>query len=327
MIAPVDHKALVTAPFRGEGLETLHGLADVVLDPWIDQQPMRLYNPEQLAARIEAEGADLLVVESDFVSGPVLDLPLLAIGSCRGDPNNVDVPAATAAGIPVLRAPGRNADAVAEMTVALLFAVTRWIVPADRDVRSGDPYRGGTIPYQRYRAWQNAGKTAGIVGLGAVGRAVKWRFEGLGMRVIAHDPYAEDATHSLDDLLAEADIVTMHAMVTPETTGMIGAKQFARMREGSVYLNSARAALHDTDALVDALRDGPVGYAGLDHFVGERLPPDHPLCALDNVVLTPHIGGATYDTEANHSLLIANGIATLLAGGRPDNLVNPEVLA
>src|SRR6478735_1902620 len=160
MIPPVDHKALVTAPFRGAGLETLQGLADVVLDPWIDQQPMRLYNPEQLAARVEAEGADLLVVESDFVSGPVLDLPLLAIGSCRGDPNNVDVPAATAAGIPVLRAPGRNADAVAEITVALLFAVTRWIVPADRDVRAGDPYRGGTIPYQRYRAWQNAGKTA-----------------------------------------------------------------------------------------------------------------------------------------------------------------------
>jgi len=119
----------------------------------------------------------------------------------------------------------------------------------------------------------------------------------------------------------------MHAMVTPETTGMIGAAQFARMREGSVYLNTARAALHDTDALVDALRDGPLGFAGLDHFVGERLPPDHPLCSLDNVVLTPHIGGATYDTEANHSLLIANGIATLLAGGRPDNLVNPEVLA
>lgn len=322
----MDHRALVTAPFRGEGLATLEGLADVVLDPWIDQQPIRLYNPEQLAARIEAEGADLLVVESDSVSGPVFDLPLLAIGSCRGDPNNVEVAGATAAGIPVLRAPGRNADAVAELAVALLFAVTRWVVPADRDVRDGEPYRGGTIPYQRYRAWEIAGKTAGIIGLGAVGRAVRWRFEGLGMRVIAHDPYTEDAMHSLEDLLAEADVVTVHAMVTPETQGMIGAEQFARMREGSVYLNTARAALHDTDALVDALRDGPVGAAGLDHFVGERLPPDHPLCSLDNVVLTPHIGGATYDTEANHSRMIANGLATLLAGGRPDNLVNPEVL-
>ena len=99
------------------------------------------------------------------------------------------------------------------------------------------------------------------------------------------------------------------------------------MRDDAVYLNSARAALHDTDALVAALQTGAIGAAGLDHFVGEQLAPDHPLCAMPNVVLTPHIGGATYDTEANHSRVIADGIATLLAGGKPDNLVNPEVLS
>src|SRR4051794_13760642 len=97
-------KALVTAPFRGEGMTTLESLADVVYDPWIEQRPLRIYDGEKLAARIEAEGANILVVESDFVRGPVFDLPLIAIGSCRGDPNNVDVAAATKAGIPVLRA-------------------------------------------------------------------------------------------------------------------------------------------------------------------------------------------------------------------------------
>jgi D-3-phosphoglycerate dehydrogenase len=329
MLSPMPSrpKALVTAPFRGVGLTTLQQLADVVLDPWIEQQPLRIYNADDLAARVDAEGADLLVVESDSVKGPVLDLPLRAVGSCRGDPTNVDVAAATERGIPVLRAPGRNADAVAEMTVALLFAVNRGVIGADTDVREGQTYRNGTIPYQRYRAWQLSGRTAGIIGLGAVGRAVAWRLEGLGMRVIAHDPYAPAATHTLDDLLAESAVVTMHAMVTPETTGMIGAEQFARMRDGSVYVNTARAALHDTDALVAALTDGPVAGAGLDHFDGEVLPVDHPLASLDNVVLTPHIGGATYDTEANHSKLIADGLATLLAGGTPDNLVNPEVLS
>jgi D-3-phosphoglycerate dehydrogenase len=320
-------RALVTAPFRGEGLDTLRSLAEVVLDPWIDQEPLRLYNSEQLAERIDAEGATLLVVESDSVKGPVLDRSLLAIGSCRGDPNNVDIEAATAKGIPVLRAPGRNADAVAEITVALLLAVSRGVVRADADVRAGEIYRDGTIPYQRFRAWQLAGRTAGLVGLGAVGRATRWRLEGLGMRVIAADPYSPDATHSLDDLLAEADVVSMHAMVTPETTGMIGAPQFERMKEGAVYLNSARAALHDTDALVAALERGQLGGAGLDHFEGEFLATDHPLAAMPNVVLTPHIGGATYDTEANHSKLIADGLAELFAGGKPDNLVNPEVLA
>ena len=146
------------------------------------------------------------------------------------------------------------------------------------------------------------------------------------MRVIAYDPYADDATYSLDDLLAEADIVSMHAAVTPETEGLIGAPQFERMKDGAIYVNTARAMLHDTDALVAALQSGKLAGAGLDHFVGERLATDHPLCAMANVVLTPHIGGATYDTEANHSKLIADGLATLFAGGKPDNLVNPEVL-
>jgi D-3-phosphoglycerate dehydrogenase len=319
-------KALVTAPFRGEGLRTLESLADVVLDPWIEQEPIRLYNAEQLAERVEQERADLLIVESDSVKGPVLDLPLRVIGSCRGDPNNVDIAAATAKGIPVLRAPGRNADAVAEMTVALLFAVNRGIVPADRDVREGESYRGGTIPYQRYRAWQLAGQTAGLVGLGAVGRATKWRLEGLGMKVIAYDPYSPDAAHDLDDLLAESDVVSMHAIVTPETEGMIGAAQFDRMKDGAVFINSARAMLHDTAALTAALQSGKLGGAGLDHFIGEHIAPDDPLCGMPNVVLTPHIGGATYDTEANHSKLIADGINAVLAGERPDNLVNPEVL-
>lgn len=320
-------RALVTAPFRGEGLDTLHELADVVLDPWIDHRPLRLYKAEELAERVTAEGADILIVESDSVKGPVLDLPLRAIGACRGDPTNVDIPAATEKGIPVLRAPGRNADAVAEMTVALLFAVNRGVVRADLDVRSGEVWRDGTIPYQRFRAWQLAGQTAGLVGLGAVGRAAKWRLEGLGLRVISHDPYNPEATHSLDDLLAEADIVSMHAIVTPETQGMIGAAQFERMKEGTVFVNTARALLHDTDALVDALVTGHLAGAGLDHFVGEQLPVDHPLCAMSNVVLTPHIGGATYDTEANHSRLIADDLARLLAGERPLHICNPEVLA
>jgi D-3-phosphoglycerate dehydrogenase len=320
-------KALVTAPFRGEGLTTLQRIADVVLDPWIDAPKLRLYKAEQLAERVRDEGATILIVESDSVKGPVLECDLRVIGSCRGDPNNVDVEAATRAGIPVLRAPGRNADAVAEMTIALLFATNRFVVAGDRDVRAEQVYAQGKIPYQRYRAWQLAGRTAGIVGLGAVGRATKWRLEGLGMNVIAYDPYNPDATHSLDDLLAESDVVSMHAMVTPETTGLIGAEQFARMKPGAIYVNSARAALHDTDALVAALQSGHLAGAGLDHFQGEHLAKDHPLCSMDNVVLTPHIGGATYDTEANHSKLIADDVARILSGERPVNCVNPEVLA
>jgi D-3-phosphoglycerate dehydrogenase len=236
------------------------------------------------------------------------------------------VAGATAAGIPVLRAPGRNADAVAELALALLLAAARRVVPADRDVRAGQIYRDGTIPYQRFRSWELKGRTAGLVGLGAVGRALRWRLEGLGLKVLSYDPYAEDATSPLDELLQRSDVVSMHAVVTPETTGMIGADQFSRMKDGAIFLNTARAALHDDDALVAALRSGKVAAAGLDHFEGEMLAVDHPLVTMENVVLTPHIGGATYDTETNHSRLIAEDLARLLAGEPPLNIVNPEVL-
>ena len=316
---------------RGPGLDKLRQLVNVVYDPWIDQSPLRIYSAEQLAERASAEAADIVVVEGDSVNGPVFELGLRAIASTRGDPNNVDIAGATRAGIPVLYTPARNADAVAEMALALLFAATRHVVTADADVRAGEVFRDGTIPYQRFRAHEVAGRTAGLVGLGAVGRALQWRLAGLGMNVIAHDPYNEEARHSLDALLAEADIVSLHAPVTDDTVGMIGAQQFAAMRDGVVFLNTARAQLPDTDALVEALLSGKVAAAGLDHFVGEWLPPDHPLTSLPNVVLTPHIGGATWNTEARQAQMVADGLEALLSGTLlselPAYIVNPEVVA
>jgi D-3-phosphoglycerate dehydrogenase len=289
---------------------------------------MRLLGDAELAARLEAVGADVVITEADSVKGPVLGVGLTAIASTRGDPTNVDIEGATAKGIPVLRAPGRNADGVAELALALLLACTRGIVAADRDVRTGAVFRDGTIPYQRFRGWQIAGKTIGLVGLGAVGRAARWRFQGVGMTVRAFDPYAVDATDDdLDRMLAGVDVVSMHAAVTDETLGLMDAGRFDRMREGAVFLNTARAALHDLDALTAALESGHLAAAALDHFEGETLAIDHPLASLPNVVLTPHIGGATFDTEANHTKVIADGLAALVAGEVPDNCVNPEVLA
>lgn len=317
---------LATAPLRGPGLDLLRSIADLVEEPWIDEKHMRLLDEEKLAARIGELGARVVICEADRCAGPVLEHDLLAIGSTRGDPTNVDIDAATERGIPVLHAPGRNADAVAEMTLALLFAVNRHLNRADADVRAGKVFSDGTIPYQRFRAWQLAGRRAGLVGLGAVGRATRWRLEGIGMNVIAYDPYASDASSTLDEVLERADVVSMHAAVTPETFGMIGADQFAAMKNGAIYLNAARAALHDTGALVDALRSGKLAGAGLDHFEGEALPAGHPLLDLPNTVLTPHVGGATYDTEANHTRIIAEDLARLLKGEPPNHCMNPEVL-
>ena len=319
-------RAFVTAPLRGPGFDALGRMADVVYEPWLEYVPIRLYDPPRLAERLAEVGADLLICEADFCSGPVMEHPLRAIAATRGEPSNVDVAAATAAGIPVLFTPGRNAEAVAELTVALLFAVNRRIIPADRDVRTGRVFTD-TLPYQRYRAELLAGRTFGIVGLGAVGRAVRRRMEGLGLHVIAHDPFVDEARHSLDELLAGADIVSMHAPAGAGTAHMMGAPQFAAMRPGAVYLNTARAVLHDMDALVAALESGHLGGCGLDHFDGEQLPAGHPLTERDDVVLTPHIGGASHHTEQVQASMVAADLRRLLAGERPDHIANPEVLA
>jgi D-3-phosphoglycerate dehydrogenase len=320
-------RILATAPLRGPGLARLRALGEVVEDPWLACRPIRVYDAEGLARRIVDEGADVVICESDRCAGPVLDLPLVAIGAARSEPDNVDVEGATAAGIPVLHAPGRNASAVAEHTVGLLLAATRRIPAADRDVRAGVFQRSdGTLPLQRYRTWELAGRTAGLVGLGAVGRGVRWRLEGLGLRVISSDPHAPDAGHDLDDLLAESDVVSVHASITPQTVGLISAERIARMRPGAVYLNTARAALHDLDALTAALVDGHLSAAGLDHIFGGVPGADHPLARMDNVVLTPHIGGATYDVESNHTEMIAEGLVQLRHGDRPTHIVNPTVL-
>jgi len=312
---------------RGPGLDKLARLARVVHEPWTDQEPLRIYDGAGLAKRLVAEDADILVVEADFVDAGVFEVPLIAVAATRGDPNNVDIGAATRAGVPVLRTPGRNADAVAELTIGLLIALARGVVPADRDVREVEVFRDGTIPYQRFRGWEVAGRRVAIVGYGAVGRALEWRLRALGMIVSIYDPYVDGAGRDLEAAVRDADVVSLHAALTPENVGLFGAEQFEWMSPGAVFLNTARAGLHDIGALVAALESGHLGGAGLDHFDGEMLPAGHPLLSMANVVLTPHIGGATIDTEARGAQMVADDLELLLAGALPLYVVNPEVLA
>ena len=212
-------------------------------------------------------------------------------------------PGATAKGIPVLHAPGRNADGVAEIAVALLLAVNRHLLPADRDVRAGRGVPGRHHPLPAL---------PGVAARRAHRRPRRPRRGRPGHEVAARGPrHAGDLLRPLQPPTPPTTRSTScwprptwsrcTRASTAETLGMMGADQFARMRDGAIYLNSARAGLHDLDALTAALQSGKLAGAGLDHFEGEMLPLDHPLVAMDNVVLTPHIGGATYDTEANHT--------------------------
>ncbi len=294
-------------------LARLGEIADLTEVP---ARPNLGFTDEQLADLVIETGATVLITDGDQVRESVLGLHLDVVAT-MGPPASVDLELAAERGVTVLHAAERDPEAVAELTLALLFAVSRNIVSADREVRRGRVYHGRVPPAQRHRGRRLTGRTIGIVGLGRVGRALRWRCEGLGMRVIVCDPFVPEATHPLPALLEEADVVSLHVPLTEETRGFFGYTEFGAMRPGAIYLNTSRGALHDLKALVEALRWGQVGGAGLDHFEGEWLDRAHPLIRLPNVVLTPRLGEATGESREELAETLVDDIARFLRGEEP----------
>ena len=287
-------------------------------------------DPGKVAAAVA--GHDVVVVHGAPVSAEALDVPGLRLVCCaRGGPVNVDVAAATERGIPVATTPGKNAEAVAELTIAFALMLIRGVPRASRYVADG-----GTLAESNYEGGEFIGREApgtvlGLVGLGHVGQHVATRASALGFDVIAHDPVTPALVPDgvrlvgMNDLLAGADIVSLHARATAANRQMFSTAQFARMKPGAGFINTARESLVDEDALVDALRSGHLAGAALD--VVER-PADggrHPLLDLPSVFITPHIGGATQETLDRGARQAAAAVAAVLAGRRPATVANPEV--
>ena len=279
-------------------------------------------------------GATLLVVELEAVDAGVLTaLPSVrVVASARGDPTNVDLPAATAAGVAVLHTPGRNAASVADFTLGLILAHSRSLARGQAHLRQQGWLVDGELPYLHFRGPELAGRTLGLVGYGHVGREVARRVAGgFGMRVLVYDPFVREPpppaepVAALDNLLVASGFVSLHCPLTPVTAGLIGARELGLMGPDAVLVNTARAAVVDEQALVAALRERRIAGAALDVFWEEPLPRDHPLLALDNVTLTPHLAGAADDVVGHHSATIVDDVARYLAGRRPIHLANPEV--
>jgi L-ribulose-5-phosphate 4-epimerase len=278
---------------------------------------------------------DVFITEVDIVDAQIIkELPnLRMIGVCRGNPTNVDIEACSSAGIPVVYTPGRNADGVADLTIAFILAAARMIPQASAFLKeegaAGDMGRMGTA-YFRYQGMELWKQTVGIIGGGAIGKKVAKRLLGFDANLLVYDPYlsAEDATLmgavkvELDELLSQSSVVTVHAPVTDSTKGMIGKEQFASMKDGAFFINTARAALVDYDALLEALKNGKLAGAALDVFPEEPPASDDPLVLMENVIATPHIAGNTKQVSIHQGLIMAENIEKLLKGELSSDVIN-----
>jgi D-3-phosphoglycerate dehydrogenase len=272
--------------------------------------------------------ADIFVTHVAPLSAGMMDrLPKLRlVAVSRGGPVNIDMKAARARNIRVVNTPGRNASAVAEFTIGAILAQTRNITRGHDALRAGD-WRGDL-----YRADvvgdELSDMTVGVIGYGAIGTRVVRLLKAFGCRILVCDPYVQltpddrnDAVLqvSLERLLAESDVVTLHARVTPETTGMIGTDALARMKKGAYFINTARGPMVDYDALTEALRDNHLRGAMLETFAIEPPPVDWPLLKLENVTLTPHIAGASLKTVRIAAAQAAEEVRRYVAGEPPVN--------
>lgn len=331
-------KAFITASFTPEGLRRLGGAMAVVHEDWRATKHI-YFDGNELAARVRDAGADVLIVEADLVHEDVLNnVALTLIGSCRGDPLNVGVARATELGIPVLFAPGRNADAVADLTLGYMLALARHIYTVNVLLKSGEMVFESTRDYlnvyERFGGFELGGAAVGVVGFGAIGRRVVQRLRAFGSRVLVYDPFVSAATVAaagasacaLDDLLPQVDILTLHCPDTPENHRLITAERLRAMKPGALFLNLARAALVDDDALYAALAEGHLGGGAFDVFSAEPVRADNRFVRLPNVLASPHLGGATRDVLRHQTDLIVDGIEAWLRGDRPAHVANPEVL-
>ena len=336
-------KALVTAEVLPERLVALENEIEFTYDGYYtnhDVMPV-----EELVRKIGAY--DILICEYDTIDATVLDAAenLKIIICCRGGVKSViDLDKAMEKGIIVCNNSGRNANAVSDMTLAYILNLTRNIVTTDRlihdrvitqDVSTKPKEYKDTVwgldnnsPFIKYRGRSINHMTLGLVGFGHAGRLVAQKAYAFGMRVIAYDPYVDDdifpdyVKHvGMNQLLSQADIISVHCILTPQTKGMFGKKMFEKMKPNSYFINTARGDLVDEAALIKALTDGHLAGAAIDVTAEEPIAADSPLLLAPNLIITPHIAGSSYDVQYVGTTMIVESLSDWLAGKKPRNCI------
>ena len=313
---------------------------DVVDEPdWRPATPSELRLRETMGSPSQVIGAldghEVLVIQGAPVSDAVLDAaPLRLVCCARGGPVNVDVAAATERGIPVVTTPGKNADAVAELTMAFLVMLARQLPVVIRYVEGGGEFAHDNYEGAKWFGHDLAGHTLGLVGLGQIGHRVTSRARAFGMKVVAYDPFVDPAAVretgaepvDLDELLGVSDFVSLHARATAENRGLIGSPQIARMKRGAYLVNTARDTLVDEAAVMEGLATGRLAGAAFDLISPSPATGLHPLLSHPNVIITTHIGGATYETLHHAGEMAVTAIRRLTAGEPLLDLADPSVV-
>jgi D-3-phosphoglycerate dehydrogenase len=306
-------RVLVREPIAAAGISLLREQFDVDVEPNGDLAE-RIGDYDAIVIRSATKLTADLIARGER---------LKVIGRAGVGVDNVDVEAATRRGIVVANAPESTVVSAAEHAVGLLVALARNIPQAHEALKAGRWERA------RWGGIELAGKTLGVLGFGRIGQQVARRAVGLGMRVVAHDPFVAkdrfrelgtERLESMDEVLEEAEFVTLHLPLGPETRGIIGRDAFARMRDGVRIVNAARGELVDEDALADAVRSGKVAGAALDVFSTE--PYSGPLLELENVIVTPHLAASTEEAQDRAGVIVAEQVAAALEGGLVTNAVN-----
>lgn len=329
-------KIFFTAEYAPYFVKPLYKMGDVIFDGWAIGLPKM----EETQLIEKTKDADIIITSYDDITREVIEHAknLKLIACTRATPVNVDVIAAKERNIPVIYTPGRNSDSTAELTIALMLCVARNIPMAYKALKEGkftgndtrlkntkEGLKADVIwdmkedsPYMVFKGCELKGKTLGILGYGSIGKRVGNIARAFGMKLLIYDPYQCEIdieridvkkASTLNEVMKESDFITSHMKVTPQTTGIISKEKIALMKKTAFFINCSRGAILDEQALIEALREKRIAGAAFDVYASEPIARNHPyITEFDNVVITPHIAGATMDVLINHTKQIISDI-------------------
>jgi len=332
-------KILVTAEVNREIIQEIELYGEVVYEGW-GKKHRKLTEDEIIEL---SENKDILITSYDPITVKVINSckKLKLIACTRANPVNIDINAAKRKGIPVVYTPGRNSDCAAEYTIAMILDISRHIADSYIELKNGhylskNPYVKSNIsglkedvtwalgpdsPYVIFKGIQLKNHILGIIGYGSIGKKVSKIAAAFGMKIYVYDPFMsfleinDNVVQkvSYDKLLEESDFISCHCKVNKDTMGLVGKNEFRKMKKTAYFINTSRGAIIDENALIEALRKKEIAGAALDVFASEPLNIDHPFIKeLNNVLITPHLAGATYDAIDNHTHIIVEDIKNFI---------------